>query len=60
MVAPINDFPTPVGAQRIIFLKPLSNFSSISDMIDFCILLGVKLDGNFSNKDRINGLFFRY
>ena len=60
IVAPINDFPTPVGAQRIIFLIPLSSFSLISDSIDFCMLRGVKFDGNFSNRDRIKGHFFSY
>ena len=56
-VAPTRDFPTPVGAQRIILLNPLFNFSSISDMISFCIVLGENGVGNFSKRDRINPLF---
>jgi hypothetical protein len=35
MVAPTRDFPTPVGAHKIIFLNPDFNFSSIWEMISF-------------------------
>jgi hypothetical protein len=34
-VAPTRDFPTPVGAHKIIFLYPDFILSSISDMISF-------------------------
>jgi hypothetical protein len=34
-VAPTKDFPTPVGAHKIIFLYPDFRLSSISDMISF-------------------------
>jgi len=40
MVAPMRDFPTPVGAQRIIFLYPEFTFFSISAIISFWISLG--------------------
>lgn len=53
MVAPTNDFPTPVGAHRIIFLYPDFNFSSIFPRISFWISLGVKFGGNFSKRDRV-------
>jgi len=35
MVAPTRDFPTPVGAQRMIFLKPDFKLDSILEMISF-------------------------
>jgi len=35
IVAPTKDFPTPVGAHKIIFLYPDLNFSSISLRISF-------------------------
>jgi len=34
-VAPTRDFPTPVGAHKIIFLYPDFNFSSILEIISF-------------------------
>jgi hypothetical protein len=35
MVAPTRDFPTPVGAHKMIFLNPEFSFSSISPIISF-------------------------
>ena len=60
MVAPTSDLPTPVGAHKIIFLYPESNFSSICPMISFCISLGWKFSGNFSKRDRVDTVFYRY
>jgi len=59
-VAPTRDFPTPVGAHKIIFLYPDLNFSSISARISFWISRGEKCLGNFSKSDRVIALVSRY
>ena len=60
MVAPTRDFPTPVGAHKMIFLNPEFSFSSISPIISFWIDLGLNWLGKFSKRDRVNLIFSQY